>query len=90
MIRIGFETSNPSTLAGGLTIQPDMSATNSYFVIGHITSWKVESVTTFGEFIAALMTDLGTTDVIQLSARGPYTATTGLLSADDIEVLLND
>ena len=90
VIRIGFETSNPSTLAGGLTIQPDMSATNSYFVIGHITSWKVESFTTFGDFIAALMTDLGTTDVIQLSARGPYTATTGMLSADDIEVLLND
>ncbi len=36
------------------------------------------------------MTDLGTTDVIQLGARGPYTATTGMLSADDIEVLLND
>jgi len=90
VIRIGFETSNPSTLAGGLTIQPDMSATNSYFVIGHITSWKLESFTTFGDFIAALMTDLGTTDVIQLSARGPYTATTGMLSADDIEVLLND
>ncbi|MGO9426537.1 MAG: DUF4382 domain-containing protein [Steroidobacteraceae bacterium] len=90
VIRIGFETSNPSTLAGGLTIQPDMSATNPYFVIGHITSWKLESFTTFGDFVAALMTDLGTTDVIQLSARGPYTATTGMLSADDIEVLLND
>ncbi len=90
VLRIGFQISNPSTLAGGLQIMPDISATNSYFVIGHLMSWKVESFTTFGDFVAALTTDLGTTDVIQLSARGPYTATTGMLSADDVEVLLND
>ena len=90
VLRIGFQISNPSTLAGGLKIMPDISATNPYFVIGHLMSWKVESFTTFGDFVAALTTDLGTTDVIQLSARGPYTATTGMLSADDVEVLLND
>ncbi len=90
VLRIGFQISNPSTLAGGLQIMPDMSATNPHFVIGHLMSWKVESFTTFSDFVAALMTDLGTTDVIQLSARGPYTATTGMLSADDVEVLLND
>ncbi len=90
VIKVGFETSDPSTLAGGLQLVPDPAATKQFFAIGHLMSWKVDNFTTFGDFVAALTMDLGTTDVVQLSARGPYTAATGVLQADGIVVLLND
>lgn len=90
-IRIGFETIDPSTLAGGLQIVPDASATQPFFAIGHQSTWTVDTFTTFGDFEAALSGDLtGSVRVLQVGARGPYAASTGILSADDVEVLLSD
>jgi hypothetical protein len=92
VIRAGFETIDPSTLAGGLQLVPDTSAaSHQYFAIGHRSTWMVNTYTTFGNFEAALSTDLnGSTQMLQLSARGPYAAATGVLSADELEVVLSD
>jgi len=89
VIRIGFETIDPSTLTGGLELMPNASAPNQFFAIGHQMSWKADNFTTFGDFEAALAADLtGTTQVLQLTARGPYAA--GVMSVNDVEVLLSD
>ncbi len=91
VIRIGFETIDPSTLAGGLQLVPDPAATNPQFIVGHLQSWKVDNYSTFGDFTAALMMDLtGSTAVLQLGARGPYATATGIMHVDDMAVLLSD
>jgi len=89
VIRIGFETIDPSTLTSGLQLVPDTTAANQFFIIAHRSSWMLDSYSTFADFVTALTSDLtGTTEVEQLSARGPYAA--GVLSAYAIEVLLSD
>ncbi|MGC1386953.1 MAG: DUF4382 domain-containing protein [Steroidobacteraceae bacterium] len=89
VIRIGFDTIDPSTLAGGLQLGPDPAATNPQFIVAHLQSWKVDNYSTFGDFTAALMMDLtGSTTVLQLGARGPYA--TGIMQVDDMAVLLSD
>jgi hypothetical protein len=91
VIRIAFETIDPSTLAAGVQLVPDPSATHPSFAIGHVQSWRVDNFDTFTNFAAALTADLtGTTSVLQLAARGPFAAATGVLSADDIAVVLSD
>jgi hypothetical protein len=70
---------------------PDASATSPRFGIAQIKSWSVDSFGTFSDLVTALTTDLnGTTDALLVFADGPYNATTGVLSADQIIVLLND
>ncbi len=91
VIRIGFETFDPSTLASGLQLKPDPAAVNPQFIVGHLQSWKVDNYTTFGDFTAALMMDLtGSTTVVQLGARGPYAPSTGIMLVDGMVVLLSD
>jgi len=91
VIGVGFERIDPSTLASGLQLVPDPAATRQYFAISHLKSWTQQSYSSFSDLVAALSTDLiGSTEVLQVNARGPYSASTGVLSADVIEVLLND
>ena len=90
-LRIAFSQSDPSTLTAGLQIVPDASAANPNFVIGHRVSWKVDSFTSFGDFVTALTADLnGTNAAIAVLAVGPYDATGGILSVDQMIVILND
>jgi hypothetical protein len=90
-IRIAFETLDPATLTSGVELIPDAAATHANFAIGHLHSWQVDNYAAFADFVTALTADLtGTTAVLQLTARGPYAAATGVLSADDIAVLLSD
>ena len=90
-IRIASVVLNPSTLSAGLQIDPDTSAMNPQFAIGHLKSRKVDSFGTFGDFVTALTTELnGTNEALQVLADGPYDATTGVFSADQMIVLTND
>jgi hypothetical protein len=91
VIRIAFETLDPSTLASGIDIVPDATAANPGFAINHWQSWSTQVYGSFADFEAALMSDLnGTTTALQLSASGPYTAATGVMSIDRMTVTLND
>ena len=83
-------TLNPSTLSGGLQLQPDPSATSTRFGIAHLKTWSIDSFSTFNDLVTALTTDLnGTTDAQLVFADGPYNGS-GVLYADQIIVLLND
>jgi hypothetical protein len=56
-----------------------------------VTSRTIENLGTFDAFVTALSADLtGTVAVMQVAADGPYNATTGVFSADQIIVLIND
>ncbi len=90
-VEIAFERIDLSTLTGGVQLVPDAAATNTSFTIGHRSSWKGDSYSTFGDFVTALTADLnGTTAVLGVAASGPYDAAKGVLSVDKIVVMLND
>ncbi len=87
-------TLNPSTLSGGLQLVPDSSATSQTFqafAIVHRESWNVDNYSSFDDLATALASDLnGTTTALQVTAYGPYDASTGVLSADQLIVVLDD
>ncbi len=86
VLRIGFETIDPSSLSGGLELVPDTTSSTSVFVINHRSTWGIDTYSNFSDFEAALSADLnGTTALVQLSAVGPYTAASGMMS---VEVLI--
>jgi hypothetical protein len=90
-IRIASVVLSPSALSAGLQIDPDTTATNPQFAIGHLKSRKIDSFSTFGNFVTALTTELnGSNAALQVLADGPYNATTGVFSADQLIVLTND
>jgi hypothetical protein len=61
------------------------------FVIGHRSSWSVDTYSNFGDFEAALTADFnGTTALVQLNAVGPYAAATGVMSVDTLIATLTD
>jgi len=76
----------------GLTpTRSPFEALNPQFAVGHLKSRKVDSFGTFGDFVTALTTELnGTNEALQVLADGPYDATTGVFSADQMVVLTND
>jgi hypothetical protein len=89
-LKISFSRSDPSALAAGLQLVPDGAAINAAFAIGHRSTEKAESFTTFSDFVTALTTDLGTNTALGLEAVGPYNAATGVLSVDQMVVILNN
>jgi hypothetical protein len=90
-LRIGPVVLNPSTLSAGLQLVPDAAATSPRFGIAHVMSWRTDSFSTFSDLVTALTADLnGSTDALLVFADGPYDASTGVLSTDQLIVLLND
>jgi hypothetical protein len=89
-LSISFDRIDPSTLTAGLELVPDATASHPAFAIGHRSSWKEESFTTFADFVTALTTDLAANDALEADAYGPYDAATGVLSVDQMVVILND
>jgi hypothetical protein len=89
-LKISFDRIDPSTLAAGLQLVPDAAATNPVFAIGHRSTERAESFTTFSDFVTALTTDLLTNTALGLEAVGPYNAATGVLSVDQMIVILNN
>lgn len=90
-LRLGFESINLSSLSSGLELVPDATPSYPLFLIAHQQSWKIDSYATFAELAMALGGDLtSSTTVLQIAAQGPYSASTGVLTADQVEVLLSD
>lgn len=91
VVRLGFETIDPSTLSSGLELVPDTNSSTQVFVIAHRSTWTVDTYSDFADFETALSTDLdGTTALVQLNAVGPYAATTGVMSVDVLIATLTD
>ena len=90
-IRIAFESFDPTTLAAGLELIPDPAAGTLWLSIVHTKSESSENFSAFGDFTAALKTDLnGTNAVVHIAADGPYDSTSGTLSVDQMIVLIDD
>ncbi len=91
VIRIGMTTLDPSTLAAGLQIVPNTSASSAAFAIAHWSSRTIDNFSTFSDFVTALTSDLnGTNAVLQITADGPYNASAGVLSVDQMIAILNN
>lgn len=90
-ILIGPSVLDPSTLSTGLQLVPDPSATSPWLGIVHMKSLSSENFSTFGNFVTALTTVLnGTNTAVRIDADGHYDASTGVLSVDQMIVLIND
>jgi hypothetical protein len=90
-IRIGPVSFDPSTVSAGLTFTPNTSASFMSFAIAHHMSWQFQVYSSFSDFITALSGDLnGTTALLAIYAQGPYDATTGTLSVNEMAVVLSD
>jgi hypothetical protein len=90
-VQVGPQRFNPDASSAGLTLVPNTAATMSQFAIAHRMSHKIESFSDFSDLISALTTDLnGTTALQGVFADGPYDATSGTLSVNNLAFLLND
>jgi hypothetical protein len=90
-IRVGMTRLDPSTLASGLELVPNTTATSAAFAIAHWVSRTIDNYATFADFASALTTDLnGTNALLQISADGPYDAASGVLSVDQMIAVINN
>lgn len=91
LLRQGPESVDLSSLTGGLQIVSAASSSNLRFAIAHPRTGKSENFNSYAAFETALATDLnGTVALLQLDVDGTYDATTDVLTADEILVVLND
>jgi hypothetical protein len=91
LVFLASQRFTPSTLTSGLTLVPNASATFTAYAIGHGSSNKIDTYTSFADLITALGTDLnGSTALLQIEANGPYDSATGVLSVNQLLVLLSD
>jgi hypothetical protein len=89
-LRIASVGLNPASVSTGLEIVPDASATIPQFAIAHLQARNIDSFSTFADFVTALTSDLnGTNTLLQILAYGPYNATTGVLQAEQMIVVLD-
>jgi len=89
-LRIASVALDPATLSTGLEIAPDASATNPQFAIAHLRARSIDGFSTFADFVTALTSDLnGTNTLLQILAYGPYNATTGVLQAEQMIVVMD-
>lgn len=94
-LRIGFENSSLSALTAGLQIVPDPTPSGPvFYAIGNMGSWKIDTYTTWSDFYPALTAAVAgagaSVTVLQINARGPYSAPTATLNADQMIVILGN
>jgi hypothetical protein len=91
LIRVGMTRLDPSTLASGLELVPNTTATSAAFAIAHWVSRTIDNYAAFADFASALTTDLnGTNALLQISADGSYDAASGVLSVDQMIAVINN
>jgi hypothetical protein len=90
-VRIASVVLNPAASSAGLQIAPDASASNVQYAIGHLQSRRIDSYSTFGDFVTALTAEFnGVNTALQIQALGPYDATSGVLQAEKMLVVTDD
>jgi hypothetical protein len=90
--QIGPQTLDPASVTAGLTLVPNPSASTLWLAIAHRDSWQTDNFSSFAEFAGTLAKDLSASGsmVLQVFADGPYNTGTGVLSADQLVVVVND
>jgi hypothetical protein len=90
-LRAGPASINLSTLASGLDLTPDLTASNVQYAIVHAKSRQISTYSTFNDFVTALTSEFnGSNTAIGVAAEGPYTASSGSLAAEWMVVTTND
>ena len=100
-VTVGPELVDLTKVTPAPSIVPDTTDTNVMFTIGHAGKLKTENFSTFAAFVTQLATELagtatsGTTTTTPptvdiVAAEGTYNATTDVLTAQRLAVLLND
>jgi hypothetical protein len=90
-IQIGAQTVDIVGIAQDPLIQPNPTASNTVFTIGHAVSGTFENFNTYAAFITQLQTELnGTVLVTGITALGQYTTTSYTFSASSITLFLNN
>jgi hypothetical protein len=90
-LTVGSQQLDPASIAAGLSLIPNSAATNPEFAISHSSSDQINTYSSFTDLITALTTDLnGTAALLQIAASGPYDATTGVLSVNQVAFVLSD
>ena len=102
-VTVGPELLDLTKVTPAPSIVPDTTDTNVMFTIGHAGKLKTENFSTFAAFVTQLATELagtatsGTTTTTTtpptvdiVAAEGTYNATTDVLTAQRLAVLLND
>jgi hypothetical protein len=91
LLTTGFPTVGLTGDSNGLVLVPDATATQTLFAIAHGKTRMIDTYGSFADLVTALETDLtGTTTLLQLSAVGPYSVTSGTLSVDKLLIVLSD
>lgn len=92
VIRIDGASIDASALTGGLELVPSTSSSgddDSSFAIVHVSSDTIDTFSTFGNFTAALTTDLGSAAALRVTAAGTY-GSTGVLTVNSVVVALDN
>jgi len=90
VIYIDWTTIDPATLSTGLELVPDTRSSGfQSFAIVHTSSHEIDTYSTFTDFSAALMSDLGSASVLRVTAEGTY-GPGGVLTVDHLIVALNN
>jgi hypothetical protein len=90
-IRVGGVVIGLDTLATGLTLTPAGEDMRRSYVIAHRGSWRIETFSDFGEFVAALQLALdGQTRMYKLVAYGSFDGPAVSFGARQLLVVLND
>lgn len=90
IIRVGPQQLDPATVSSGLSFAPSTSASALIFAIAHADTHKVDTFSTFTDFVNALNTDLvGMTTVRAIAAEGSYDQTSGAFTATRMLVAIS-
>ncbi|HYM43964.1 MAG TPA: DUF4382 domain-containing protein [Steroidobacteraceae bacterium] len=90
-LRIGPVPFDPASVSAGVSFVPGAADSSTSFAIAHRMSWQLQAYGSFGDFIAALNGDLnGTTALLAVFAQGPYDEATGVMTVNEMAVVLND
>ena len=90
VIHIDWTTIDPATLSTGLELVPDTRSSDfQSFAIVHTASREIDTYSTFTDFSAALMSDLGSASALRVTAEGTY-GSGGVLTVDHMIVALNN
>jgi hypothetical protein len=90
-IQIGAQTVNIVSLPSNPQIEPNATATNTVFTIGHAASGTFENFNTYSAFITQLQTELnGIVLATGITAVGQYTTASYIFSASSITLFLNN
>jgi len=90
-LQVGPGRINLLALAAAPRIVAPVTASDSWYAIGHVRGRAIENYSSFAEFISALAGAMqGSTTALGLAADGKYDASGNLFSAQHMAVLISD